>query len=106
MTACGQVITGSDVHRSAMPDEEGFSTDLGNQSTGFTVFSPFYAQVLHKPRYSRESEDDRSNLLVAVVLFYSTGEFSDLVVDRPAFLHQFADFLIRIHHRRVIAVSE
>ena len=47
-----------------------------------------------------------SVVVVAVILLNSTREFGYLVVDRPAFLHQLSDFLVRVHHRRVIAVPE
>src|SRR5208282_2321391 len=40
------------------------------------------------------------------LLFDPVSEFGDLVVDRPAFGHQGADLLVRVHHGGVVAAAE
>ena len=45
-------------------------------------------------------------LLVAVILFDAVCQFRHLVVDGSAFLHEFADLLVGVHHRGVVAVAE
>ena len=44
--------------------------------------------------------------LVRVVLFYSAGDFSDLVIYRSTFFHEICDFFIRIHHSGVVSIAE
>ena len=63
-----------------------------------------YPQVIHTVRLERlPCGSDR---VVAVVLLDPARELGDLVVNRAALFHEFADFLVGIHDGGVIAVAE